>query len=307
VGSGFLSEKETARVVKTFAVILLLLLGLVGATVRAANADGRIVEWTGAIVLQTKANARGRTLGPADQGWRLRAGDTLQIPADASITLVLPAGTKTIRGPEKFAVPAAPPAAVVPPLLKDFSTATTRSVENGILDPAIDGTFQAGVTSLRWVPAQWRGLLRVQIFDAARRKIWSRDAVPGEPGFYSEPALQTALKTLATSGESRRARLSMTDESGKVREVEFRVLSPDEEKQFGRELAAAVEGLPATSWATPAARAVVLAARGFLYEAASEAERAALLAPKNAELANEAAARWREAGDEARAKKLLRR
>jgi hypothetical protein len=289
--------------VKTFAVTLLLLLGLAGASVRAAGADGRIVEWTGAIVLQTKAGGKGRTLGPADQGWRLRAGDVLQIPADASITVILPAGPRTIRGPEKFAIPAAPPAAVVPPLLKDFATATTRSVENGILDPAIDGVFQAGTSSLRWVPAQWRGLLRLQISDAARRKIWSRDAVPGEAGVFTEPALQTALKTLATSGESRRARLTMTDESGKVREVEFRVLSPDEEKQITRELAAAVEGLPTASWATAAARAQVLGAYGFLFEAASEAERATLLAPKNADLATEAAARWREAG----AKKIQRR
>jgi hypothetical protein len=259
------------------------------------------------VKLQTKAGAKGRALGPADQGWRLRAGDVLEIPAEGTITLILPSGTKTIRGPEKFAVPAAPPSAVTPALLKDFSEATTRSGENGILDPAIDGSFRAGTTTLRWVPAQWRGLLRLQIQDATRRKIWSRDGVPGETGLFTEPALQAALKTLATSGESRRARLVITDESGKVREVEFRVLSPDEEKQLTRELAGAAEGLPAASWAVASGRATVLASHGFLYEAASEAERAALLSPKNSQLEMEAAARWREAGDEARAKKILRR
>jgi hypothetical protein len=222
-----------------------------------------------------------------DQYRPIAPGDKVMADAGGAATLELYGKSVPIKGPSSwYPVPNIPTTALSAKVaaLRTSTRIGGRARGDGLLSPWPLGAVRAGSLVVRWISARSAGNGSFEVSDTNGGSVWFDQHVSMASGKIDSPAFRTALTHYREAPRTPMLRMVLTPEIGQTVQVDFHVLSVDEEKKLASDLA---EWDKEAGLLRTIGRADVLARQGMMYEAAQEFEDALAKAPQSRALIQE--------------------
>lgn len=270
---------------------------------------GIVLEIRGTVLMRVPAARTSVTLRPRrDVGRAVYIGERFRCMKGARLRLRLAGEVKVLNGlsPWFTVEQGGGEPTRYKEVMNGYVTGGGRSRgDSPVFSPADGGAAVPATFAIRWNPRPRARKLALAIADDLGRELWRQDSVEGASGRLESEGARSALSQYRETGGAGTLTLSWLGGDGGKYSVRFNLLSPEEERKLGADLAL---------WDTEAdplmrhlGRAHVYAVNGMLPQAADEYEAALGTAPEGRDLLLRTIRAQRETGNKARADELKSR